>query len=98
MAKQCDFSEFKVFDFSNLTIPTSSDNCFGCDCNCDGGYCDCNCDCNNCDCDCNNFCDYCDTVPDYTPKPEPAVGLKKFVVANEHKNNLLRQVSTVHTL
>lgn len=61
MNKKTKFKEMDVFDFSNLKLQENSrDNCFGCDCNCDGGTCDCNCDCDSDDCDCNNYCDNCD--------------------------------------
>ncbi len=61
MNKKANFKEMVVFDFSNLKHQENSrGNCFGCDCNCDGGTCDCNCDCDSDDCDCNNYCDNCD--------------------------------------
>ena len=54
-------TEIVVYDFSNLNNQENSiDNCYSCDCNCDGGTCDCNCDCDSNDCDCNTFCDNCD--------------------------------------
>ena len=93
---QCDFSKMVAFDFNSLTKASSSGNCFGCDCNCDGGTCDCNCDCNDCDCDCNNYCDGCDEVPDYEPKKETVVSLKKFVAINECKNHMLEQGIITH--
>lgn len=61
MKTTTELKEIVIYDFSNLNLQGSStDNCYGCDCNCDGGTCDCNCDCDSNDCDCNTYCDNCD--------------------------------------
>ena len=87
-----DFGKMVVFDFSSINA-TSKNNCFGCDCNCDGGHCDCNCDCDNNDCDCNNYCDLCDEIPDYEPKKNAVAELEKIA----SKNSSLAQSVMVRT-
>ncbi len=86
-------AQMKVFDFNSIDKATSTGNCFGCDCNCDGGYCDCNCDCNGCDCDCNNYCDNCDTMPDYKPK-QKTIASK---LLSQKIYNMLKRRTATHT-